>query len=65
MLARRDARFCGDVVQELPLAQSPVSPHLEVPKEVGLIRAELGGPAVCSCIEPRVLGGLQASVGGP
>jgi ArsR family transcriptional regulator len=63
MLARRDACFCGDIVQELPLAQSTVSQHLKVLNEAGLIRGDIDGPAVCYCIEPRTLRRLKALVG--
>jgi ArsR family transcriptional regulator len=64
LLVRRNACICGDIVEELPLAQSTVSQHLKVLKEVGLIRGEIDGPRVCYCIEPRVLRRLKALVGG-
>lgn len=64
LLARRAGCICGDIVDELPLAQSTVSQHLKVLKESGLIRGEVDGPRVCYCIEPRVLGRLKALVGG-
>ena len=55
LLARRDTCICGDIVDELPLAQSTVSQHLKVLKDAGLIRGEIDGPRVCYCIEPRAL----------
>ena len=63
LLARRNACICGDIVDELPLAQSTVSQHLKVLKEAGLIRGEIDGPRVGYCIEPRVLRRLKALVG--
>jgi ArsR family transcriptional regulator len=63
LLARRDTCVCGDIVEELPLAQSTVSQHLRVLKEVGLIRGDIDGPRVCYCIEPRVLRRLKSLVG--
>jgi ArsR family transcriptional regulator, arsenate/arsenite/antimonite-responsive transcriptional repressor len=54
---------CGDIVDELPLAQSTVSQHLKVLKDAGLIRGEIDGPRVCYCVEPRVLRRLKALVG--
>jgi DNA-binding transcriptional ArsR family regulator len=63
LLVRREACICGDIVDELPLAQSTVSQHLKVLKEAGLIRGEIDGPRVCYCIEPRVLRRLKALVG--
>ena len=64
LLVHREACVCGDIVDELPLAQSTVSQHLKVLKEVGLIRGEVDGPRVCYCIEPRALRRLKVLVAG-
>ncbi len=64
ILVRKDACICGDIVEELPLAQSTVSQHLKVLKAAGLIRGEVDGPRVCYCIEPRTLRRFKALVGG-
>lgn len=64
ILSRRDSCICGDIVEELPLAQSTVSQHLKVLKDAGLIRGEVDGPRVCYCIEPHGLRRLRALVGG-
>lgn len=64
ILVRRTACICGDIVEELSLAQSTVSQHLKVLKEAGLIRGDIDGPRVCYCIEPRALRRLRALVGG-
>lgn len=64
LLARQSACVCGDIVDEIPLAQSTVSQHLKVLKDVGLIRGEVDGPRVCYCLEPRTLRRLKALVGG-
>src|SRR5437870_3234054 len=50
MLVRKEACICGDIVDELPLAQSTVSQHLKVLKEAGLIRGDVDGPRVCYCV---------------
>jgi ArsR family transcriptional regulator len=63
LLVRREACVCGDIVDELPLAQSTVSQHLKVLKEAGLIRGDIAGPRVCYCVEPRALRRLKALVG--
>jgi ArsR family transcriptional regulator len=63
LLVRREACICGDIVDEIPLAQSTVSQHLKVLKEVGLIRGDIDGPRVCYCVEPRVLRRLKALMG--
>jgi DNA-binding transcriptional ArsR family regulator len=64
ILVRRNTCICGDIVEELPLAQSTVSQHLKVLKDVGLIRGDVDGPRVCYCVEPRALRRLKALVGG-
>ncbi len=63
LLVRREACICGDIVDELPLAQSTVSQHLKVLKDAGLIRGEIDGPRICYCVEPRALRRLKALVG--
>ena len=64
LLVRKNACICGDIVDELTLAQSTVSQHLKTLKEAGLIRGDVDGPRVCYCIEPRALRRLKALVGG-
>jgi DNA-binding transcriptional ArsR family regulator len=64
LLVRRTSCVCGEIVDELPLAQSTVSQHLKVLKDAGLIRGDIDGPRVCYCIEPRALRRLKALVGG-
>jgi ArsR family transcriptional regulator len=64
LLVRRETCVCGDIVDELPLAQSTVSQHLKVLKEAGLVKGEIDGPRVCYCVEPRALRRLKALMGG-
>jgi ArsR family transcriptional regulator, arsenate/arsenite/antimonite-responsive transcriptional repressor len=63
LLVRREACICGDIVDELPLAQSTVSQHLKVLKEAGLVKGEIDGPRVCYCVAPRMLRRLKALIG--
>jgi DNA-binding transcriptional ArsR family regulator len=63
LLVRKSGCICGEIVEELPLAQSTVSQHLKVLKECGLIRGEVDGPRICYCIEPRALRRLKALIG--
>ena len=62
LLVRRNTCICGDIVDELPLAQSTVSQHLKVLKEAGLIRGDIDGPRVSYCVEPRTLRRLKSLV---
>ena len=63
LLVRKNACICGEIVDELPLAQSTVSQHLKILKDAGLIRGDVDGPRVCYCIEPRALRRLKSLVG--
>jgi ArsR family transcriptional regulator len=64
MLIRRDACVCGEIVDQLPLAQSTVSQHLKILKESGLIQGEVDGPKVCYCINADRLKELKKYVAG-
>ncbi|MFO0745105.1 MAG: metalloregulator ArsR/SmtB family transcription factor [Myxococcota bacterium] len=64
LLARRTTCVCGDIVDELPLAQSTVSQHLKVLKDAALVRGAIDGPRVNYCLEPRTLRRLKALIGG-
>jgi len=50
LLIKKQACICGDIVDELPLAQSTVSQHLKELKEAGLIKGTVEGPRSCYCI---------------
>lgn len=63
LLIRREGCVCGDIVDELPLAQSTVSQHLKVLKTVGLVRGEVDGPRVCYCVDPAAMRRVRALIG--
>ncbi len=52
-LAAKKECVCGDLVLDLPLAQSTVSQHLKALKEVGLIQGEVDGPRSKYCIQRK------------
>lgn len=54
-LASVDACICGDIVDELPLAQSTVSQHLKELRNAGLIQGTIEGNAICYCINEETL----------
>jgi ArsR family transcriptional regulator, arsenate/arsenite/antimonite-responsive transcriptional repressor len=58
-LAKTDKCICGDIVDELPLAQPTVSQHLRELKEAGLIKGAIEGAAICYCIDKENLMRLQ------
>ncbi|MBK9107161.1 MAG: arsenite methyltransferase [Saprospiraceae bacterium] len=53
ILFMRKQCVCGDIVEELPLAQSTISQHLKELKASGLIQGEIEGPSVCYCINMK------------
>ncbi len=58
-LLKVDACICGDIVNELPLAQPTISQHLKELKNAGIIKGNIEGNAICYCIDKQVLGVLQ------
>lgn len=61
-LAGRNTCTCGDIVDQLPLAQSTVSQHLKVLKDAGLIVGEVDPPRVCYCLNRHALEELKRAV---
>ena len=49
LLLAHDACYCGQLVDELDLAQATVSQHLKMLKEAGLIVGEIDGLRTCYC----------------
>lgn len=58
-LIKANACICGDLVDELGLAQATISQHLKELKNAGLIQGTIEGVSVCYCIEPKAWKNLQ------
>jgi|SRR5579859_229673 len=66
LLAARDMCVTGELVDELPLAQSTVSSHLKVLKDAGIIEGTVEGPNTCYCLCQAAvaqLTGILAAIG--
>lgn len=50
-LFKIDACICGDLVDEIGLAQPTISQHLKELKLLGLIKGNVEGTSVCYCID--------------
>ncbi|MDF4203283.1 metalloregulator ArsR/SmtB family transcription factor [Maribacter sp. SA7] len=50
-LFKIDACICGDLVNEIGLAQPTISQHLKELKNLGLIKGNVEGTSVCYCID--------------
>ena len=49
-LIKINACICGDLVNEIGLAQPTISQHLKELKHLGLIKGNVEGTSVCYCI---------------
>jgi ArsR family transcriptional regulator len=58
-LVKVNACICGDIVNELPLAQPTISQHLKELKNAGLIKGNIEGNAICYCIDEKAIEKLQ------
>lgn len=52
-LVKKNACVCGDLVDELGLAQPTTSQHLKELKNAGIIQGTIEGTSVCYCINPK------------
>ncbi len=53
-LLKANTCVCGDLVDEVGLAQATISQHLKELKNAGLIKGTIEGTSVCYCIDDRV-----------
>ena len=62
LLLSRDSCYCGQIVDELPLAQATVSQHLKVLRDAGLIVGEIEGLRTCYCANRERLHTMREQV---
>jgi ArsR family transcriptional regulator len=62
LLADRDTCICGDITDQLPLAQSTVSQHLKALKQAGIIKGEVDGVRTCYCLSEEGVRALNEVV---
>lgn len=63
-IIKANACICGDLVNELGLAQATISQHLKELKNAGLIQGTIDGVSVCYCIEPGAWSMLHERLNG-
>lgn len=63
LLLSRRACVCGEICNQLPLAQSTVSQHLKVLRQAGLVTVEEQGNCTCYYPDPSRLQQLQQLIG--
>jgi ArsR family transcriptional regulator len=64
LLLDRTTCCCGDLVDELPIAQATVSQHLKVLRDAGLVQGTIAGPQVRYCANRGRLEELSELLGG-
>ncbi|MFD2540988.1 ArsR/SmtB family transcription factor [Lacinutrix gracilariae] len=52
-LFKINACVCGDLVNQIGLAQPTISQHLKELKHLGLIKGSVEGTSVCYCIDTK------------
>lgn len=55
--------ICGDLVEELGLAQATISQHLKELKNAGIIQGTITGVSVCYCINPKTWKLMETELG--
>jgi len=58
-ILKTEGCICGDLVDEIGLAQPTISQHLRELKSVGLIKGNVEGTKVCYCINETVWSDVQ------
>ncbi|HLP64671.1 metalloregulator ArsR/SmtB family transcription factor [Flavobacterium sp.] len=52
--------ICGDIVNELPLAQPTISQHLKELKNANIIKGNIEGTAICYCLNPDTMAKIES-----
>lgn len=63
-LIKVDSCICGDIVNEIPLAQPTISQHLKELKNAGLIKGSIEGSTICYCVDKNAIARIQAYFSG-
>lgn len=51
--------ICGDLVEEIGLAQPTISQHLKELKNLGIIKGTIEGTSVCYCVNEEMLAEIK------
>ena len=58
-LLKVNSCICGEIVNEIPLAQPTISQHLKELKNAGLIKGSIKGNTICYCINEKAVEKLK------
>lgn len=59
-LIKINSCICGDLVDEIGLAQPTISQHLKELKNIGIIKGNIEGTSVCYCINQEKWADIEA-----
>jgi len=59
-LFKTNSCICGDLVEEIGLAQATISQHLKELKSIGIIKGTIEGTSVCYCIDALKWNNMKA-----
>jgi len=62
LLIVRNECICGEICNQIALAQSTISQHLKIMKQAGIIQGEVDGPRICYCVNPGKMKRLKALI---
>lgn len=54
--------ICGDLVNEIGLAQATISQHLKELKQLGIIKGTVEGTSVCYCIDNKIWDNIKETL---
>ena len=60
-IIKEDSCICGDLVNEIGLAQPTISQHLKELKNSGIIKGNIEGTSVCYCIDQENWGQIKST----
>ena len=61
-LLKIESCICGDLVNEIGLAQPTISQHLKELKNIGIIKGNIEGTSVCYCIDVKNWKNIQSTL---
>jgi ArsR family transcriptional regulator len=61
-LLQQNTCICGDLVQEIGLAQPTISQHLKELKRVDIIQGKIEGTSVCYCINQNTWNQISSEI---
>jgi ArsR family transcriptional regulator, arsenate/arsenite/antimonite-responsive transcriptional repressor len=59
-IGMQNSCICGNLVDELGLAQSTISKHLSILKDADVIKGTISGSSICYCLNKELLSEIKS-----